>query len=399
MDLLKKKSRDPRVLPQAFPYLISFEITKRCNYRCTFCYQSERINNEQDEMTVDEIVEHFIPQVDEMHFKSFCFIGAEPLLRFDDIIELAPHLERCKHVKDVQITTNGYLLTEEKIDAIMKAYKKFMLTFAIPLDSVNPATVRSLRPPKKDVYERSIESIKLVVRKGLYMSSGMVACQQNFDEIDAVGKKLKEISKDKIFRELYPMFEVGNARNNEEDCLNEDQLKQIDRYKIENYGDPVLMWDNMPFPVDEKTWDKVKKHAFETDISRGCSAGNNYFNVDHAGNIYPCNFLEETILGNVMDGAHEFKRIWDEHPVVQRLRNRDVEGKCGTCKYRVNCGGCRSRAYVETGDIFGGVESCDGSPDGHPLELIAQKNVIKSYKKYRPLLVLYKLGKRLRLVK
>jgi len=395
------------ILDQESPYLVSFEITKDCNYRCAFCYQSERIRSkekdvpaidvvrgvtpprQQPEMTVDQIRDCLIPQIAEMGVKSFCFIGAEPLMRFDDIIALAPHFKQCKELKDVQITTNGYLLTEEKIDKIREAYGRWMITFAIPLDSPDQSIVSVLRPPKKDVVERSIAAIKLVVKKGFYMSSGMVVNQLNFHQIDAVGDIIKKIGKKSVFREMYPMFNVGNAKMNSSLCLDENQIKFVDSYKIKNYGNDMLMWDSMPFPVNDVTWNKVKKHAFETDISRGCSAGNNYFNIDHAGNVYPCNFLE-IYLGNVVDDPHALKNIWDTHPLVQQLRNREVGGKCGTCKYKINCGGCRSRAFVETGDVLGGVESCDGCPTGHPMESVLEKNVVHAYRKYRPALAMYR---------
>lgn len=393
------------ILSHPFPHLVSFEITKKCNYQCIFCYQSDRIKRGekdvpadqvqrgitparlQPEMTVDQIKKHLIPQIAEMHVKQFCFIGAEPLLRFDDIIELAPSFKQCKDLKGVQITTNGYLLDEKKIDAIRDAYGDYMITFAVPLDSAKPDVVTDLRQPKDDVWDRTLNAIKLVIKKGFYMSSGMVVNKVNVGELDDVGKILDSINKTRIFREMYPMFNVGEAKNNAALCLDRDQLVLVDSYKVKHYGNPILMWDSMPFPVDDKTWKRVEKHAFETDISRGCSAGNNYFNIDHAGNVYPCNFLD-AYLGNIMDDEHAFLKIWNENSIVQKLRNREVGGKCGSCKYTINCGGCRSRAFVETGDIFGGVESCDGSPDGHPLEDVMKRNLLRSYRLYHPLLVI-----------
>ena len=401
------------VLDNEHPHLASFEITRNCNYRCVFCYQADRIKragndvsrgeivrgatppNVQQELTVDEIREHVVPQIGEMKFKSFCFLGAEPLLRFDDIIALAPDFKKIKGtLKDIQISTNGYMLDEKKIDAFRGAYRDFMLTLAVPLDSTDPAVAAKLRPPKPDPAERAVAAMKLAARRGIYMSSAMVVNQLNFGEIDAVGRMLQKIAKGKIFQEVYPMFRFGAASSHLDICLDGGQVRRIDAYKIEKYGKPVLMWDSMPFPVDDKTWNKIKKHAFDTDISRGCSAGVNYFNIDHAGNVYPCNFLGDVYLGNLVDDPHAFVKIWNEHPIVQKLRNREVGGKCGSCRYRINCGGCRSRAFIETGDIFGGVESCSGGPSGHPLENAMRGNVLRAYRKYRPLLVVYRALKR-----
>ncbi|HME55921.1 MAG TPA: radical SAM protein [Candidatus Lokiarchaeia archaeon] len=406
-----------RVLDYPHPHLVSFEITKKCNYRCVFCYQANRIQDSskdvprsevvlgetpphlQPELTVDEIREHIIPQVGEMGFEVFCFVGAEPLLRFDDIIELAPDFKKLKKtLKHVEMGTNGYLLTEEKIDAYCRAYKDFTLTLNIPLDSLDPATVRKLRPPKQDAYERAIAAIELALKKGMYITSGMVVMKDNLREMDSIGKFLKKKGGFHVFQDAYPMFSSGRANEFSELQLSPEELRQYDHYKLMHYGNPVTPWDCMPFPVSDQTWKKVEKHAFTAIISRGCSAGNNYFNIDHAGNVYPCNFLEE-YLGNVMDDPHALKTIWESNSVVQKLRNREVGGKCGACMYKNTCGGCRTRAFTETGDMFGGVESCEGGPDGHPLEPIVKKNLLKAYRTNYPAMLAYRFLKKMRLAK
>jgi radical SAM protein with 4Fe4S-binding SPASM domain len=405
------------LLDQQHPHLISFEITKNCNYKCVFCYQADRITNKekdvprsdvkrgitpprlQPEMTLDEIRQHLIPQVGELEFKAFCFLGAEPLLRLDDILALAPDFKKHTSVTDVQISTNGYLLDEKKVDELCRAYRDFFLTIAIPLDSTDPETVRELRPPKADVYDRSIAALKLVFKKGLFIDSEMVVTRKNLDQMDKVGNLLRKIGGMWSFQEVYPMFNAGRALEHDDLALSKEELKVVDTYKIEHYGKPVVMWDCMPLPIGDETWNKVKKRALATSMSRGCSAGNNYYNVDHAGNIYPCNFLGDFHLGNVMDGPHVFRDVWNTNPLVLSMRNRNIGGKCSTCKYKINCGGCRSRAYMETGDVLGGVESCDGGPDGHPMEKTMAQNVLRAYRKYMPIARIYRVLKKLRILK
>src|SRR5271157_5209321 len=99
-------------------------------------------------MPLDEIRHYLLPQVAEMKFQNFCFIGAECLLRFKDIEALGPDFHDIKTVKEIMMSTNGYLLTEEIIDRFKKAYKGKFISMAIPLDSLKPETVRTLRPPK-----------------------------------------------------------------------------------------------------------------------------------------------------------------------------------------------------------------------------------------------------------
>ncbi|MCH7706861.1 MAG: radical SAM domain protein, coenzyme PQQ synthesis protein E, partial [Myxococcales bacterium] len=46
------------------------------------------------------------------------------------------------------------------------------------------------------------------------------------------------------------------------------------------------------------------------------------------------------------------------------LREGEVGGRCGRCEYRQVCGGCRARAYAETGDLMGPDDSCAYDPPG-----------------------------------
>lgn len=394
----KKKKKTPFVVDIKYPYLFQHEITNKCNYRCKFCYQANKFPqgkvlkreeivygetplHQQPELSLEEIREHVIPQVAEMRFEHYCYVGAEPLLRFDDIVQLGEDIRKIKTVKEVALSTNGYLLEEHHIDEFKRAYRGKFLLMSIPFDSLDPQTMQALRPPKKDIFERTMNAIDLALKKKMIISTPCVANRLNFHEIEDILKFLKKKGRGRIFVELYPMYNYGKGAENEDLCLTDEQMQEFDKIKLKYFGQPVLMWDSMPCPFTQKAWDKIGNKAFQASISMGCSCGNNTFRIDHAGNIHPCNFFDFP-LGHVMDSPHAIKEIWEGHPDVIKWRNREIGGKCGNCKHLVVCGGCRSRALMETGDVFGGVESCPGGPDGHPLEEIMTKKLKKTYKKY-----------------
>ena len=62
--------------------------------------------------------------------------------------------------------------------------------------------------------------------------------------------------------------------------------------------------------------------------------------------------------------AQGFAEIWRRSPVFARLRGGELGGKCGRCEYRVVCGGCRARAYADTGDLLAADDSCAYQPSG-----------------------------------
>ncbi len=66
--------------------------------------------------------------------------------------------------------------------------------------------------------------------------------------------------------------------------------------------------------------------------------------------------------GNVREQS--FKEVWDESPIFQELRTRELlKGKCGTCRYKQVCGGARCKAYEMTGDYLAEDPTCWFSSD------------------------------------
>jgi hypothetical protein len=51
--------------------------------------------------------------------------------------------------------------------------------------------------------------------------------------------------------------------------------------------------------------------------------------------------------------------------VFETLRAGQLEGKCGRCEYREICGGCRARAFAQTGNLLAADESCAYEPVGN----------------------------------
>jgi len=89
---------------------------------------------------------------------------------------------------------------------------------------------------------------------------------------------------------------------------------------------------------------------------KGCIAGRGMFYVKWYGDVWPCVFLQKKI-GNVLkEPAIE---IWEENELLNKLRDRNnLEEPCKSCRYREVCGGCRSRAYLLTGNPLGADPEC-----------------------------------------
>jgi AdoMet-dependent heme synthase len=77
-------------------------------------------------------------------------------------------------------------------------------------------------------------------------------------------------------------------------------------------------------------------------FERGCLAGTSYCVINHVGDVNPCPYLPLKV-GNVRE--RPFSLIWEDNEVFNRLRSEELNGKCGGCRYKLSCMGCRARAY------------------------------------------------------
>jgi len=95
-------------------------------------------------------------------------------------------------------------------------------------------------------------------------------------------------------------------------------------------------------------------------ITRGCLAGTGFVFISHRGDVQGCGYFNVP-AGNIREQS--FGQIWNDSPLFCSLRNLDnYKGKCGICEYKRICGGCRARAYEETGDYLEGEPYCVYEP-------------------------------------
>jgi radical SAM protein with 4Fe4S-binding SPASM domain len=92
----------------------------------------------------------------------------------------------------------------------------------------------------------------------------------------------------------------------------------------------------------------------------GCSTGTKVANINHRGDVHPCHFMPQVVVGNVRERS--FKDIWIDNPSPELLTLRgmrtNLKGACGECEYLELCGGCRQKAYYFKGDLMDEDPTC-----------------------------------------
>ncbi len=120
--------------------------------------------------------------------------------------------------------------------------------------------------------------------------------------------------------------------------------------------------------VRSKCQPQLMRHAYESDaesplLNYGtrCPCGVHYCRITPEGKLTPCPYMP-VVAGDLR--AQSFADVWHGSPVFARLRGEEPGGRCGRCEYRLVCGGCRARAYADTGDFMAEDASCAYQPSG-----------------------------------
>jgi len=372
------------------PRTVIWDFTSKCNSRCVYCYDANDV--EKQDMTVEQAKNVVLPRFKEAGVKTICFSGGEPLLRFDDILSIATDVKNAGIV-EVLLATNATIITKEHIKKFKTAYKGCDIFMSVPLDSLNDEVMQELRPPFANGVFLSKLATKSALKQNVIVTIETVVTSKNFASYPAIFDFTKRCGS-LCFAETYPFFKEGRGRDDDELSLSVEQIQSLDEIKMANYG-KCLTWDFMPFPVPDDVWNLIKHDARDAQITEGCIAGRDYIQIGNDGTLYPCSFLRIPV-GNILEDS--LVEVWNSNELLTRMRNRDVSGKCGNCPHVKVCGGCRARAFSETGDPLGGVPSCKSSIDGHVLSKEFGKKVMKTYKKQKFLTKLLNIAKKMRLI-
>ncbi|NOY64922.1 MAG: radical SAM protein [Nitrospirae bacterium] len=323
------------------PYIVSWNLTKRCNLLCPHCYINA-VPDSTEELSTDEAM----LVIDELtylnHNLMLILTGGEPMLR-RDIFDIVSYASESGFI--TVMGSNGTVLDRQSITALKEAGLKGI---GISIDSVQKEyhdTFRGL----EGSWEASIETLRYAYEEGIETQIDITLTDRNIHEIDAI----VELGVTLRVRAVNFFFLVctGRAMKTEISTENyEEALKKI--LKLYN-SEKRLM-------IRVRCAPHIYKMIYETGSglykgSRGCLAGRHYMRIDPEGNVTPCPYMDLK-LGSIKENS--LIDIWENSPELDLLRLSKYEGRCGICEYREICGGCRARAYVETGDLLGEDSLC-----------------------------------------
>jgi len=325
--------------------IISWNTTNKCNMYCKHCYRGagaqalHELNTTEGKALIDEIAK--------AGFKIMIFSGGEPLVR-TDIYELVEYAAKIG-LRPV-LGSNGTLITQSVAQKLKIAGT---MGIGISLDSLNPRKHDEFRNHNGG-FREAVKGMKNCREVGLPFQIHTTVMNWNKDEILDITDFAVEMGA--VAHHTFFLVPTGRGVEIEKESLPSEQYENL----LKNI---MLKQKEVNIELKPTCAPEFMRIAREMGMnlrfSRGCLAGTSYCIISPSGDVQPCAYLNLPI-GNVRDTP--FSEIWKNNPIFKRLRTLDYTGKCGICKYKKNCGGCRARiAYYNDGDYMAGEYWCSYS--------------------------------------
>ena len=323
---------------------ITIDITTKCNLHCKHC----RTNEIDHELTIDEL-KRIVNKCKKFKPMGVFISGGEPLTRKDivDVVKLT------KELAPVTIlNTNSLLLTEDLLKQLIEVGLNYI---QVSLDGTEKShdEIRG-----KGTYRKAIEKMHLINKYNdkikLHISS--LVTKFNVDYMEDFVHQILDVEGIDVdilgFKRFIPNNELAGKGNLGKDGLEKmyNNLSLLQK----KYNDKSKIVADFPIKniyQREKSFEIMKKFNLNCV---GCSAGVNGICIRNDGTVSPCSLLYIN-CGNILQ--NNLDNILNSDPMV-KIMNRDVKGKCGTCKNKLICGGCRAAAYQLTGDFLNEDTEC-----------------------------------------
>lgn len=257
-----------------YPERLIFELTDRCNLRCSHCYRNA--NNGSGK---DIEIERVIHCLESLKYKMRCvdFTGGEPFL-YPKWELLAQYLDSYY----VSVLSNGVVMPENP-DAILPKIDYLQVSLYGPNDKVFNAITNS------NGFSRFRENIKLAASYGIKIGASLIVNQyvlQNLEEY------IEFLSSNAI-SSLRCGFAVpiGRLSKNSSDfwqltCQQRILFNEIYNRLREKYSESIYM-----HPLDHQ--DIEVNYGFKESLSLQCDAGHGSVVVSPDGFVRPCVYFDQ----------------------------------------------------------------------------------------------------------
>lgn len=320
-EILGEMARKARA--QRVPLLASFEITRRCCFRCVHCYAAGSQARGDQELDTDE-ARRILDELADAGCLFLLLTGGEPTLR-QDFAEIYHYAVARKGFK-VTLFTNAALI-DENLATLLREWPPREVD--VTLYGATPETYCKVTG-MEDSFQRAMRGVERLLHQGTRVSLKTVVTSLNRHEFPAVQRRARAYGVPfRVDAALFPR-------------LDGDPAPMAYRLLPEEAVD-IEMAD----PERRRQWRKLAAtHLDKSARLYLCGAGANSCHIDAHGNLQPC-LMARKIRYSLRRGS--FLAGWDGPIRSFVSRDADAGFACRDCTRKLMCGYCPAFFEIEMG--------------------------------------------------
>ncbi len=311
----------------------------------------------------DEAVK-FIDSVARHYKSTIIFSGGEPFER-EDIFDLAEYAS----ARGLRVLVRSNL-SRFDADIARKCVESRIRGIQVNLDGSSARAHDGFRG-EEGSFIRAIKGIELVRLAGLKLEIYSFVTRRTVEELPKINVLAQKLGA--WGHNIFFVVPCGPLSDMEGEQLEvEEYQKWLNwmferKYRLRMNIKPIcspqfnrILWqraDELPDHLNPR-----KTVAARESIGPGCPAAKLVCFVAANGDVTPCEWLPDLVVGNVR--KRSFKGIWERSAIFKQFRDPSLlQDKCGRCGYAEVCGGCRALAYEESGDFLAADPYCPYEPE------------------------------------
>lgn len=326
-------------------------VTQDCNLKCKYCYggESGKYKSSGQKMSIDvakKAVDFLLKYAGNTRHYHFGFFGGEPLMNFILIKELIDYCEYIEKRFDKKftysITTNGTLLTEEKIKFLRSKNVGIMISLDGPEEIHNENRIYR---DGKGSYRDTMNGLEILKKHQKTIIVRATMLKENYQKMEEFIKFFDSIGVTRVlfacvsgYEEINPKYKLNINDYRMINYFMTNVFKRVFKEVIEG-KDPLFL----PFIAI------MQKIHFKGKSIIGCGVFRGTTSISADGKFYPCH----RFVG--MEGF-EFGDVWtgiDNNKLKKICKALDEATKeCNSCWAKYLCARSCIREIAREGGEF-----------------------------------------------
>jgi MoaA/NifB/PqqE/SkfB family radical SAM enzyme len=249
------------------PLNVTLELTRRCNARCDYC------NHWKEQKQAEQELDDFVRVVERFQPFSVCICGGEPFLR-KDALDIIRAVKEVPGWRWVSVITNGWFLTDEKIDRLLQT----------GIDQINvslnfPDERQDQDRKLPGLYKRIAQAVPRMAARGANVQLNTILMSENLDDAVPIARRAREWGATVMYT-LYSELPADNVSH----LFPPDQQVRLEAVLAD-----LIAEKRAHHTVANTEWyfRTIPAYVSGTQIP-DCAAGKEHLHVSPGGLVRPC---------------------------------------------------------------------------------------------------------------